>query len=181
MGAVNLWHGADYDTADGAVSYDVPKCTTSGTTATCTMNFQVAADTRDMINVVANAHAGAWKIAAFAFGKDRARTAVSDYATTKVQRASKPTVNASPEPVKKGEDHSYRRAHPRELELPRLGRLQRPERQTAVPAQELKHLHDAQEPHPQQHRHAEHHRHRRRLLPLPLRRHLHHPRGHRPR
>ncbi|MEU9572310.1 hypothetical protein AB0D62_21010 [Streptomyces massasporeus] len=33
-GSVNLWHGADYYTADGAMSYDVPKCTTSGTTAT---------------------------------------------------------------------------------------------------------------------------------------------------
>jgi hypothetical protein len=71
-------------------------------TATCTMNFQAEADTRDMINVVANAHAGTWHIAAFATGKDRAHTAVYDYATTKVQRASKLTVNASPEPVKKG-------------------------------------------------------------------------------
>ncbi|MEU3491174.1 calcium-binding protein [Streptomyces massasporeus] len=100
--SVNLWHGADYDSADGAISYDVPKCTTSGATATCTMNFQVKADTRDMTSVVANAHAGTWHIAAFATGKDRAQTAVYDYATTKVQRASKLTVNASPEPVKKG-------------------------------------------------------------------------------
>ncbi|WP_189594589.1 hypothetical protein [Streptomyces massasporeus] len=55
-----------------------------------------------MTNVVANAHAGTWRIAAFATGKDRAQTAVYDYATTKVQRASKLTVNASPEPVKRG-------------------------------------------------------------------------------
>ncbi|MEU4469712.1 hypothetical protein AB0G20_39520 [Streptomyces sp. NPDC024017] len=53
------------------MSYDVPKRTTSGTTATCTMDFQVEADTRDMINVVSNAHAGTWHIATFATGKDR--------------------------------------------------------------------------------------------------------------
>jgi hypothetical protein len=100
--SVSLWHGADYDSADGAMSYDVPTCTTSGKTATCTMNFQVKADTRDMTNVVSNAHAGTWHIAAFASGKDRAQTVVYDYATTKVQRVSKLTVNASPEPVKKG-------------------------------------------------------------------------------
>ncbi|MFJ8719510.1 calcium-binding protein [Streptomyces violaceus] len=100
--SVNLWHGADYDGADGALSYDAPQCTTSGIKATCTMNFQVKADPREMTNVVANAHAGTWHIAAFAYGKDRSRTVVYDYATTKVQRASKLTVNASPEPVKKG-------------------------------------------------------------------------------
>jgi hypothetical protein len=100
--SVNLWHGASYTSHDGQLSYDAPQCTTSGTTATCTMNFQVKADTRDMTNVVSNALAGTWHIAAFAYGKDRSETAVYDYATIKVQRASKLTVNASPEPVAKG-------------------------------------------------------------------------------
>ncbi|MEY9996990.1 hypothetical protein ABIE67_009022 [Streptomyces sp. V4I8] len=52
--------------------------------------------------MVSNAYAGTWHIAAFAYGKDRSRTTVYDYATTKVQRASKLTVNATPEPVEKG-------------------------------------------------------------------------------
>ncbi|MEY9996999.1 hypothetical protein ABIE67_009031 [Streptomyces sp. V4I8] len=50
--SVSLWHGASYTSADRHLSYDAPQCTTSGTTATCTMNFQVKADTRDMTNVV---------------------------------------------------------------------------------------------------------------------------------
>jgi hypothetical protein len=66
------------------------------------MNFQVKADTRDMTNVVSNTQAGTWHIAAYAYGKDRTETAIEKYATTKVQRASKLTANASPEPVRKG-------------------------------------------------------------------------------
>jgi hypothetical protein len=101
--SVQLWHGTSFANSDGALSYDAPQCTTtSSTSSTCTMNFQVKADTRDMTNVVSNADAGTWHIAAFAYGKDRSGTADHDYATTKVQRASKLTVNASPEPVKKG-------------------------------------------------------------------------------
>ncbi|MFE6520851.1 calcium-binding protein [Streptomyces sp. NPDC057794] len=100
--SVQLWHGASFANSDGALSYDAPQCTTSSTSSTCTMNFQVEADTRDMTNVVSNADAGTWHIAAFAYGKDRSGTADYDYATTKVQRASKLTVNAAPEPVKKG-------------------------------------------------------------------------------
>ncbi|CAL9668046.1 DUF5707 domain-containing protein [Streptomyces sp. enrichment culture] len=101
--SVQLWHGASFANSDGALSYDAPQCTTtSSTTSTCTMNFQVKADTRDMTNVVSNADAGTWHISAFAYGKDRSGTTDDDYATTKVQRASKLTVNASPEPVKKG-------------------------------------------------------------------------------
>ncbi|MEU5599486.1 calcium-binding protein [Streptomyces sp. NPDC020298] len=99
---VNLWHGSTYASRDRALSYDAPRCTTSGTSTTCTMNFQVEADTRDMTNVVSNTQAGTWHIAAWANGKDRTQTAVYDYAVTKVQRASKLSVNASPEPVRKG-------------------------------------------------------------------------------
>ncbi|MFF1678377.1 calcium-binding protein [Streptomyces sp. NPDC058256] len=99
---VNLWHGASRDSADRAFSYDAPRCTTSGTATTCTMNFSVLADTRDMTNVVSNAQAGTWHIYAYAYGKDRTETAIDDYATTTVQRAAKLTANASPEPVTKG-------------------------------------------------------------------------------
>ncbi|MFJ8941063.1 calcium-binding protein [Streptomyces sp. NPDC102365] len=100
---VHLWHGSgDYDTADGHLSFDAPRCTTSGTTTTCTMNYQVKADTRDMINVVSNAKAGTWHISAWAYGKDRTQGGSYTFDTRNVQRASKLTVNAAPEPVKKG-------------------------------------------------------------------------------
>lgn len=99
---VNLWHGTSYENADRFLSIDTATCTASGTTATCTMNLSVKPDTRDMTNLVSNAQAGTWHIYAFAYSKDRTATTIHDYAPTKVQRASKVTVNASPEPVRKG-------------------------------------------------------------------------------
>jgi hypothetical protein len=99
---VHLGHGATHDDADRHLSYDAPKCTPAGMTTTCTMNFQVYADTEDMTNVVSNSLAGTWHIEVFAYGKDRSVTDIDEYATTKVQRASKLSANASPEPVKKG-------------------------------------------------------------------------------
>ncbi|MEU5893096.1 calcium-binding protein [Streptomyces sp. NPDC047461] len=100
---VQLWHGASDESADRWLTAP-PQCTTSGQATTCTMNFQVTADTRDMTNVVSNAQAGTWHIYAYAHGKDGAYTRVDNYATTKVQRASKLTANAAPEPVKKGKN-----------------------------------------------------------------------------
>ncbi|MFF5185708.1 calcium-binding protein [Streptomyces sp. NPDC000345] len=100
---VNLWHGTTYDTYDRAVSYsDVPQCTTSGTATTCTLKHQITPDPREMTNVVSNVQASTWHVFAYAWSKDRTETALYDYATIKVQRASKLTVNASPEPVRKG-------------------------------------------------------------------------------
>lgn len=99
---IDMWHGPTRDSADRFMSSDVPECTTSGTTTTCTQTFYAIPDTRDMTNAVSNAQAGTWHISAFAYGKDHSEMAIYDYATTKVQRASKITVNASPEPVTKG-------------------------------------------------------------------------------
>jgi hypothetical protein len=98
-----LWFGTSNDHSTGGISYDAPTCRAdSSTTTTCTMNFQVKADTRDMTNVVSNAKAGTWHIYASAFSKDRVQTSVDSYATVKVQRTSQLTANAAPEPVKKG-------------------------------------------------------------------------------
>ncbi|MFJ9865887.1 calcium-binding protein [Streptomyces sp. NPDC101165] len=101
---VSLWHGRSGSDVDGQLSYDAPQCTVvSSTTTTCTMNFQVKADPRtDMTNVVRNSLAGTWHIHVGAIGKDRVQTTIDDYATIKIQRASKLTANASPEPVAKG-------------------------------------------------------------------------------
>ncbi|MFE7077394.1 calcium-binding protein [Streptomyces sp. NPDC057620] len=103
MADAQLWFGTSYDNHTGAISYDVPTChADSSTTTTCTMNFQVKADTRDMTNVVSNAKAGTWHIYASAFSKDRVQTSIDSYAAVKVQRTSQLTANAAPEPVKKG-------------------------------------------------------------------------------
>lgn len=100
---VQLWYGASRDDATGSISYDAPNChVDSSTITTCTMNFQVKADTRDMVNVVSNDKAGTWHVYASAFSKDRVQSTVDSYATVKVQRTSQLTANAGPEPVKKG-------------------------------------------------------------------------------
>lgn len=101
--SVQLWHGDSADDWDGALSYDAPVCAaSSGTTTTCTMNFQVKPDPRQMVNTVSNELAGTWHVSAQAVGRDRVVTDVDDYATVKVQRAARLTVNAAPEPVRKG-------------------------------------------------------------------------------
>ncbi|RRR73684.1 calcium-binding protein [Streptomyces sp. RP5T] len=100
---VQLWRGPSFDDRTGAISYDAPNChADSATTTTCTMNFQVMADTRDMINALSNAKAGTWHIYASAFSKDRVQTTIDSWATVNVQRRSQLTTNAAPEPVKKG-------------------------------------------------------------------------------
>ncbi|MEU1102917.1 calcium-binding protein [Streptomyces tibetensis] len=100
-----LWHGPDTENADGAIvpeSLDdeqVGTCTnSSATTATCKVTL--IADPNE--NVYSNILAGTWKVWAAAAGNDGDYQIREVYKTAKVQRASKLTVNASPEPVKKG-------------------------------------------------------------------------------
>ncbi|KOV97806.1 sarcoplasmic reticulum histidine-rich calcium-binding protein [Streptomyces sp. NRRL B-1140] len=100
-----LWHGPDTENADGAIvpeSLDqeqVGNCTnSSATTATCKVTL--IADPNE--NVYSNILAGTWKVWAAAAGNDGDYVIREAYKTAKVQRASKLTVNASPEPVKKG-------------------------------------------------------------------------------
>ena len=100
---VQLWRGPSHDDRTGGISYDAPNChADSSTTTTCTMNFAVMADTRDMTNALSNAKAGTWHIYASAFSKDRVQTTIDSWATVNVQRRSQLTANAAPEPVKKG-------------------------------------------------------------------------------
>ncbi|MFB6849481.1 DUF5707 domain-containing protein [Streptomyces sp. NPDC056373] len=100
-----LWHGPDTENADGAIvpeSLDqeqVGNCTnSSATTATCKVTL--IADPNE--NVYSNILAGTWKVWAAAAGNDGDYQIREVYKTAKVQRASKLTVNASPEPVQKG-------------------------------------------------------------------------------
>ncbi len=119
-----LWHGTDVDNADGAIvpeSLDqefVGDCTnSSATTATCKVTL--VAD--PAVDLYSNILAGTWKVWVGAIGNDGDYIIRDAYKTAKVQRASKLTVNASPEPVAKGktitvtgklsranwEDHKY--------------------------------------------------------------------------
>ncbi|MFH9006770.1 calcium-binding protein [Streptomyces afghaniensis] len=100
-----LWHGPDTENADGAIAPEnlddeqVGTCTNSSvTTATCKVTL--IADPNE--NIYSNILAGTWKVWAGAAGNDGDYVIRDAYKTTKVQRASKLTVNASPEPVTKG-------------------------------------------------------------------------------
>ena len=100
-----LWHGPDSEHADGVIlpetldDEQVGACTnSSATTATCKVTL--IADPNE--NIYGNILAGTWKVWAAAVGNDGDYVIREAYKTAKVQRASKLTVNASPEPVKKG-------------------------------------------------------------------------------
>ncbi|KUO20359.1 hypothetical protein [Streptomyces dysideae] len=107
-----LYKGA-YDAPDNMLFGDLPaKCTaTTATTATCTGKIDVYPANDELLN----SDAGTWKGAALAIAYNGQDPAGEDFDITKVgyadqgslgstliQRYSKLTVNASPEPVKKG-------------------------------------------------------------------------------
>jgi hypothetical protein len=104
-GYVILWHGTaptSPDTIDGVLlpNEDAATCTAvNATTATCKMTITV--DPR--YDLDKNALAGTWHVAAGVLAGDQSDMEFNDfYSTARVQRLSKLTVNASPEPVKKG-------------------------------------------------------------------------------
>ncbi|MFF2011783.1 DUF5707 domain-containing protein [Streptomyces sp. NPDC058195] len=116
-----LWHGKDQEEGLEAVllpNEDGATCkAASATTSTCSLTLTVD-PRRDLPK---NTLAGTWHVLAGARAVDGSDTS-SDFASTaRVQRLSKLTVNASPEPVKKGrtltvtgklsranwEDHAY--------------------------------------------------------------------------
>ncbi|MER5381185.1 calcium-binding protein [Streptomyces sp. NPDC002688] len=97
-----LYHGTDIESSDsGAVangSDGRATCTVvSATTSTCKSTFDLEPGT-NLVNSVA----GGWKVWAIAAGKDSDYTQKDNAKSFQVQRLSKLTVNASPEPVKKG-------------------------------------------------------------------------------
>ncbi|MEU0038783.1 MULTISPECIES: DUF5707 domain-containing protein [unclassified Streptomyces] len=101
MALAVLYHGANIDDADnGAVPNEGQKasCTAvSSTTSNCKETFTVQAN-QDLLD----AHAGTWKVWAIAQGKDANYVQKDNAKSFYIQRASKLTVNAAPEPVKKG-------------------------------------------------------------------------------
>lgn len=121
---IDLWHGTDIDAEDGIdgaliPNEEVAKCTAlNATTSKCVLTITV--DPR--YDLYKNALAGTWHVAVGVLSGDSSSFYWNDYQTThRVQRFSKLTVNASPEPVKKGatitatgklsranwEDHKY--------------------------------------------------------------------------
>ncbi|MEU2737044.1 DUF5707 domain-containing protein [Streptomyces sp. NPDC007095] len=103
MALAVLYHGANIDDSDnGAVPNEnggeKASCTAvSSTTSNCKETFTIQANQQ-----LLNAHAGTWKVWAIAQGKDADYVQKDNAKSFYVQRASKLTVNAAPEPVKKG-------------------------------------------------------------------------------
>ncbi|WP_128429874.1 hypothetical protein [Streptomyces cyaneus] len=98
-----LWHGPNTDDADGILPTYPPAgtCTvspTEHTTSTCKMSFGVDA-ARDFDH---NGLAGTWNVLAEAQDANDDWTAVDVAGTAQFKRYAKVTVNASPEPVKRG-------------------------------------------------------------------------------
>ncbi|GHE81012.1 hypothetical protein GCM10018785_56310 [Streptomyces longispororuber] len=101
-GIALVWHGKKYhpDHIDGLIApQNEPTCVkVDATTGTC--KVVVEADLR----ALRNSAAGTWKVLAGLLAKGSAEDHVvtDKYKTVKVKRAAKLTVDASPEPVKKG-------------------------------------------------------------------------------
>jgi len=101
-GQAILYHGPSIHNADsGAVANtgdQRSKCTkVNATTSTCTATYTLTAHA-NLINKVA----GPWKVWAIAQAKDTDYVQRDNVKTFQAQRQSKLTVNAAPEPVKKG-------------------------------------------------------------------------------
>jgi single-stranded DNA-binding protein len=100
---VDVWHGVEHDHYDGVFVPNEQNATctpVSATTSTCKLTITV--DFRRELYM--NSLAGTWHVTAAAMAADEAGTDYWNdfYGTHKVQRFSKLTANASPEPVKKG-------------------------------------------------------------------------------
>ncbi|WP_217690223.1 calcium-binding protein, partial [Streptomyces sp. CAI 127] len=100
-----LWHG-QLDEVDGllAPTQEVGNCKVSAdpTTSTCTVSITVDPRSDDLYT---SSLAGTWNVAAGALAGSRGGNDFvwnDHHAKSRVQRFSKLTVNASPEPVKKG-------------------------------------------------------------------------------
>ncbi|GAA2939476.1 calcium-binding protein [Kitasatospora cinereorecta] len=102
-GYIDLWHGTDVEAGlDGVLlpNEDAATCTnSSATTATCKLTITAYPG----YDLYKNALAGTWHVTAGVLAGDQTSVAWNDYqSTARVQRLSKVTVNAAPEPVKKG-------------------------------------------------------------------------------
>ena len=98
---VDLWHGSDLDNIDGllVMNEEAATCTaSSATTSTCKLTVTATPGS----DLYKNALAGTWHVTAAALAGDGSIYWNDFHTTHRVQRYSKLTVNASPEPVKKG-------------------------------------------------------------------------------
>ncbi|MFF6915492.1 hypothetical protein [Streptomyces sp. NPDC012466] len=95
-----IYHGSSLDTADNVLISDDP--------ATCTAASSTVLNCKGVINIrpadgdLFNSDAGTWGAGALAVTSDGAEKMQGGLGATKVQRYSKLTVNAGPEPVYKG-------------------------------------------------------------------------------
>ncbi|MER5210058.1 calcium-binding protein [Streptomyces sp. NPDC002838] len=105
---IDLWHGTDVDEdVDGFLppNEEAANCTaTSATTSNCKLTITATPGTTGggVGDLYANALAGTWHVTVGALSTDGEIYWNDYYRTHKVQRLSKLTVNAAPEPVKKG-------------------------------------------------------------------------------
>ncbi|MFI1723164.1 hypothetical protein [Streptomyces sp. NPDC020489] len=89
------------DSDDMILGDDPGTCTASSSTVLkCTAKIQFRPDSS--ADGLVNSQAGSWKLGALAAAKDGGLTWQAGFGTTKLQRKATLTVNASPEPVKKG-------------------------------------------------------------------------------
>ncbi|MFK4099788.1 DUF5707 domain-containing protein [Streptomyces sp. NPDC019531] len=100
---IDLWHGKDRAHVDGVFgpNEQTAACTpVSATTSNCKLTITVD----PLRELFMNSLAGTWHVTAAAFAADEAGSIYWNdfYSTHRVQRLSKLTVNAAPEPVKKG-------------------------------------------------------------------------------
>ncbi|MEY9992244.1 hypothetical protein ABIE67_004276 [Streptomyces sp. V4I8] len=97
-----LYHGADIDSSDsGAVANSSDGRATCTVVNATTSNCKSTFDLEPGYNLI-NSVAGGWKVWAIAAGNDADYVQKDNAKSFNVQRLSKLTVNASPEPVKKG-------------------------------------------------------------------------------
>jgi hypothetical protein len=105
---IDLWHGSDPQDVDGWLppNEDAATCkAASATKSTCTLTITARAGLSGSDGVgdlFANFQAGSWHVAVGVWAKDKSAYYTDFYKTHKIQRLSKLTVNAAPEPVKKG-------------------------------------------------------------------------------
>jgi hypothetical protein len=106
---IDLWRGSDPERPDGWLppNQDVATCkAASATKSTCklTITARPGFDDGDDLTgyVYDNALAGSWHVSVGVLANDQSVSYTDYYRTHKIQRLSKLTVNAAPEPVKKG-------------------------------------------------------------------------------
>ncbi|MFF0082259.1 DUF5707 domain-containing protein [Streptomyces canus] len=100
---IDLWHGKDLAHQDGVFAPNEQNATctaVSATTSNCKLTITVDAGRELYMNTLA----GTWHVTAAAIAADETGSDYWNdfYGTHRLQRLSKLTVNASPEPVKKG-------------------------------------------------------------------------------